>query len=155
MVAAAVGAVLAIPILGSKVGGPATTVTNVISGTEPVDISKTQAAQKRLAKAADIDGARVAGADGEPENWLAHGRTYSGQRFSPLNKINAQTVKDLGLAWQYDTGTIRGLESSPIVNEGIMFATGSWSKVYALDAKTGEELWTYDPQVPGEWGRKP
>ena len=48
MVAAAVGAVLAIPILGSKVGGPATTVTNVISGTEPVDISKTQAAQKRL-----------------------------------------------------------------------------------------------------------
>ena len=155
MVVAAVGAVLAIPVLGARFGGPATTVTNVISGTEPVDISKSQAAQKRLAKAADIDGARITGADGEPENWLAHGRTYSGQRFSPLNKVNAENAKDLGLAWQYDTGTIRGLEASPIVSDGIMFATGSWSKVYALDAKTGEELWTYDPQVPGEWGRKP
>ena len=49
MVAAAVGAVLAIPILGARFGGPATTVTNVMSGTEPVDISKSQAAQKRLA----------------------------------------------------------------------------------------------------------
>lgn len=155
MVAAAVGAVLAIPLLGSRFGGPATTVTNVISGTEPVDISKTQAMHKRLAKAADIDGARIKAADSETENWLAHGRTYSEQRFSPLDKISAANVKDLGLAWSYDTQTVRGLEASPIVKDGVMFATGSWSVVYALDAKTGEQLWVYDPEVPREWGRKP
>ncbi|MEQ1866092.1 MAG: PQQ-dependent dehydrogenase, methanol/ethanol family [Micropepsaceae bacterium] len=154
LVAAAVALVLVIPVLGSSFGGP-TTVTNVVEGTEPVDVSKTQAVQKRLTKASAIDGARIVGADAEPENWLAHGRTYGEQRYSPLDKIKADNVKNLGLAWTYETGTIRGLEASPIVVDGIMFATGSWSKVYALDAKSGEELWTYDPEVPGETGRKP
>lgn len=154
LVAAAVALVLIIPVLGSSFGGP-TTVTNVVEGTEPVDVSKTQAVQRRLANASAVDGARVVGADAEPQNWLAHGRTYGEQRFSPLDKINDGNVKDLGLAWTYNTGTIRGLEASPIVVEGVMFATGSWSIVYALDAKTGEELWVYDPEVPKEWGRKP
>jgi quinohemoprotein ethanol dehydrogenase len=155
LVAAAVGAVLAIPVLGSRFGGPATTVTNVISGTQTPDISQTQAMHKMLSQAADIDGARILAADSEAQNWMAHGRTYSEQRFSPLDKINAGNVKDLGLAWSYDTNTIRGLEATPIVKDGVMFATGSWSVVYALDAKTGEQLWTYDPEVPREWGRKP
>ncbi len=155
MVAAAVGAVLAIPVLGARFGGPATTVTNVISGTQTPDIAQTQAMQKMLAQAADIDGAKVQAADTEPQNWLAHGRTYGEQRFSPLDKINAGNVKDLGLAWSYDTDSIRGLEASPIVKDGVMFATGSWSVVYAINAKTGEQLWVYDPEVPREWGRKP
>ncbi|MBU6156218.1 MAG: PQQ-dependent dehydrogenase, methanol/ethanol family, partial [Alphaproteobacteria bacterium] len=93
MVAAAVGAVLAIPVLGARFGGPATTVTNVISGTQTPDIAQTQAMQKMLAQAADIDGARIQAADAEPQNWLAHGRTYGEQRFSPLEKINAGNVK--------------------------------------------------------------
>lgn len=155
LVSAAVALVLLIPLLGSRFAGPPTTVTNVMTGTEPVDVSKTQSNQKRLATASAIDEKRVEAADAEPENWLAHGRTYSEQRYSPLNKITADNVKDLGLAWTYATDTNRGMEASPIVVDGVMFATGSWSKVYALDAKTGEELWTYDPQVPGEWGRKP
>lgn len=156
LVAAAVALVLTIPLLGSRFGGAPTTVTNVVEGTEPVDVSKTQAIARRIATATDsLDGARIVGADSEAGNWLAHGRTYSEQRYSPLDKINAGNVKDLGLAWTYETGTIRGLEASPIVVDGVMFATGSWSKVYALDAKSGEELWAYDPEVPGEWGRKP
>ena len=155
MVAAAVGAVLAIPVLGARFGGPATTVTNVISGTQTPDIAQTQAMQKMLAQAADIDGARIQAADADPGNWLAHGRTYGEQRFSPLDRVNAGNVKDMGLAWSFDTNSIRGLEASPIVKDGVMFATGSWSVVYALDAKTGQQLWVYDPEVPREWGRKP
>ncbi|HCZ48239.1 MAG TPA: hypothetical protein DCZ11_04455, partial [Gammaproteobacteria bacterium] len=62
-----------------------------------------------------LDGARITAADREPHNWLAHGRTYSEQRFSPLNSINTSTVKDLSLAWYWDTGTTRGLEATPIV----------------------------------------
>jgi PQQ-dependent dehydrogenase (methanol/ethanol family) len=154
LVAAAVALVLLIPLL--PFGGRPTTVTNVVEGTTPVDVSRATAIASRVAAATGkLDGARIAAADGEPQNWLAHGRTYGEQRFSPLAKINADNVKDLGLAWTYDTGTNRGLEASPIVVDGVMFATGSWSKVYALDAKTGEELWTYDPEVPGETGRKP
>ena len=82
-----------------------------------------------------------------------HGRTYSEQRFSPLNKINTSNVKSLGVAWEYRTYSVRGLEATPIVVDGVMFITLSWSKVIALDAKTGKELWQYDPKVPGGTGR--
>lgn len=107
----------------------------------------------QIAKAADIDGARIINADATPGDWLAHGRTYSEQRHSPLKEINQTNVSKLGVAWQFRTHTIRGLESTPIVSDGVMFVTGSWSKVWALDAKTGKEIWTYDPKVFGQWAR--
>ncbi|HEX7037259.1 MAG TPA: PQQ-dependent dehydrogenase, methanol/ethanol family [Pseudomonadales bacterium] len=100
-----------------------------------------------------IDGRRIAEADATPGDWLSYGRNYQEDRYSPLDRINVETVKDLGLAWYWDTGTTRGLESSPLVADGVMFSTGSWSVVWAHDAKTGELLWQYDPQVPREWGR--
>ncbi len=100
-----------------------------------------------------ITGERVIAADREPQNWLAHGRTYDEQRYSPLAQINSGNVEKLGLAWAYATGTTRGLQATPIVVDGRMYTTGVWSVVYALDAKTGKELWTYDPQVPRAWGR--
>ena len=105
------------------------------------------------AATASIDGKRIGNADSEPGNWLAHGRTYDEQRFSPLDAISTETVGELGLAWYWDTGTKRGLEATPIVVDGVMFSTGSWSVVWAHDAKTGELLWTHDPQVPREWGK--
>ena len=104
------------------------------------------------AKTETLDGARIIAADEEPGNWLAHGRDYEERRYSPLDQINMDTVSNLELAWFADTGTTRGLEASPIVVDGVMFATGSWSLVYAYDAKTGELLWRYDPEVPREWG---
>ncbi|MFP4004646.1 MAG: PQQ-dependent dehydrogenase, methanol/ethanol family [Alphaproteobacteria bacterium] len=103
---------------------------------------------------ADIDTARIAAAEKEPENWLAHGRTYSEQRFSPLKQINTQTVSKLGLAWYADLNTQRGVEATPIVVDGVMYVSGPWSVVWAFDARTGEELWFYDPEVPKAWGQK-
>ncbi len=100
-----------------------------------------------------VDTARIVNADSEPQNWLAHGRTYSEQRFSPLDQINTDNVDELGLAWYWDTGTTRGLEATPIVVDGAMFTTGSWSLVFAHDARTGKLLWQYDPQVPRDWGK--
>ena len=91
-------------------------------------------------------------ADEEPGNWLTHGRTYSEQRFSPLEQVNEETVGHLELAWSYDTGTKRGLEATPIVVDGVLYATGSWSIVYALDARTGAEIWKWDPKVDPKWG---
>ena len=101
-----------------------------------------------------INDERIIAAESEPGNWLSHGRTYEEQRFSPLNKINKDTVKELGLVWSKDMGTNRALESTPIVVDGIMFFTSTWSRVYAVDALTGETIWTFDPKVPGEWARK-
>jgi quinohemoprotein ethanol dehydrogenase len=100
-----------------------------------------------------IDGSRVAAADEEPGSWLAHGRTYDEQRFSPLRQINSTNVGDLGLAWSYDTGGTRGHEATPIVVDDRIYLTADWSIVHAIDARTGEQLWKYDPEVPGEVGR--
>ncbi|MDA1075441.1 MAG: PQQ-dependent dehydrogenase, methanol/ethanol family [Proteobacteria bacterium] len=101
-----------------------------------------------------IDDERIKQAESEPGNWLAYGRTYEEQRFSPLTQINRDNVKDLKLEWFRDMGTNRAQESTPIVVDGIMFLTSSWSKVYAIKATTGEVIWSYDPKVPGEWGRR-
>ncbi len=101
-----------------------------------------------------LDGDRIASADSEPHNWMAHGRTYDEARFSPLDQINTENVAELGLAWYFDTGTNRGLEASPIVVDGIMYTSGSWSLVFANNARTGELIWKFDPKVPKEWGAK-
>lgn len=82
-----------------------------------------------------------------PGDWLAHGRTWSEQRFSPLEDINAETINNLSLAWYVDLPESRGQEASPIIVDGVMYTTAAWSVVYALDAVTGEELWRFDPEV--------
>jgi quinohemoprotein ethanol dehydrogenase len=115
---------------------------------------KTDEAAPGVASApARVDAARLLAAD-DPANagqWMSHGRDYSEQRFSPLAKVNTDNVAQLGLAWYADFDTRRGQESTPLVIDGAVYVTTAWSKVFAYDAKTGKELWRYDPQVPGEW----
>jgi len=96
---------------------------------------------------------RPSQAGGEMDQWLVPGRDASGTYFSPLTDINPGNVAQLGLAWQYRLGTHRGLEATPLVIDGVLYASGNFGRVYALDATTGRELWTYDPQVDGQWGR--
>ena len=98
----------------------------------------------------DIDAARLLAAQTDDANWITYGRNYEEQRYSPLAQINAETVGDLGLAWSADMDTARGQEATPLVMDGRMYLTTAWSKVKAYNAATGEELWTYDPEVPGE-----
>ena len=110
-------------------------------------------ALERLGSALAVDDAALLAADGDPANWLSHGRTYDEQRFSPLAEIHDGNVGELGLAWFFDLGTKRGIEATPIVVDGILYTTGTWSTVFAIDAATGEQLWKYDPAVPREKGR--
>ena len=98
-------------------------------------------------RTAAVDSARISAADGEPGSWLTHGRTYEEQRFSPLTAIDVSNVGELGLAWTYELRTDRGAEATPIVADGVMYVTSAWSVVHALDARTGEELWVWDPAV--------
>ena len=100
---------------------------------------------------ASVDESRMLRADQEPGNWMSHGRTYSEQRFSPLKQINDQNVGQLGLAWYVDIDTPRGQEATPIVVDSVMYFSTAWSKVFAVNAATGEKLWSYDPKVPPAW----
>ncbi|MEZ5573278.1 MAG: PQQ-dependent dehydrogenase, methanol/ethanol family [Halioglobus sp.] len=97
--------------------------------------------------AAAVNAKRMLGADQEPGEWMSHGRTYSEQRFSPLTQINTDNVAKLGLVWSYDLKTERGIEATSLVVDGVMYTTGAWSVVYALDARSGKLLWTFDPKV--------
>jgi quinohemoprotein ethanol dehydrogenase len=96
---------------------------------------------------APVDDAALRSPGSRNQDWLSYGRDYYEQRFSPLREINDQNVAQLSLAWQMDTATDRGLEATPLVVDGVMYTTGSWSVTYAVDAKTGQQLWKYDPEV--------
>ncbi|MDR2216047.1 MAG: PQQ-dependent dehydrogenase, methanol/ethanol family [Nevskiaceae bacterium] len=82
--------------------------------------------------------------------WRSHGRDDSEQRYVPLTQINADNVSQLGVAWFADLAERGGYQTTPVMADGRLYVTTPWSKVYAFDAKTGEQLWKYDPQVPRE-----
>ena len=114
---------------------------------KPAQAMKGRPSEQRAA----VDAQRIVSADKEPGNWMSYGRTYSEQRFSPWKQINDQNVSKLGLAWYFDLDTRRGQEATPLVIDGVMYFTSAWSKVFALNAATGEKLWSFDPRVPLEW----
>lgn len=90
----------------------------------------------------------VAATDGS--DWGNIGFDAKEQRHSPLDQINEKNVSELGIAWFKDLPDARGQEATPVVINGKMYISTAWSKVFAYDAKTGEELWNFDPKVPGE-----
>jgi quinohemoprotein ethanol dehydrogenase len=101
-----------------------------------------------------VNDAHILAANENPEDWLSYGRNYQEDRFSPLDQINKSNIDSLGLAWSINLGTTRGIEATPIVVDGIMYFTGPWSIVYAIDARKGKIIWMYDPEVPREYGEK-
>ncbi len=102
----------------------------------------------------EVNDERLLTADSKPGDWLSYGRNYSEDRFSSLNQITKANIKDLGLAWSINLGTTRGIEATPLVVDGIMYLSGPWSVVYAIDARKGQLIWTYDPEVPREYGER-
>jgi len=103
---------------------------------------------------AAVDTRALEGADPSGAQWLTYGRDYAETRFSPLDQINDQNVDRLGMAWYYDTKSLRVLEATPLVADGVMYATTSWSNVFAVDARTGEELWYTDVHADRARGSK-
>jgi quinohemoprotein ethanol dehydrogenase len=94
-----------------------------------------------------VDDAALSAPEARRGDWLSYGRDYYEQRFSPLDEINDGNAATLGLAWQFETATERGLQATPLVVDGVMYVTASWSVTYAIDARTGKQLWKYDPEV--------
>ena len=89
--------------------------------------------------------------EGGPGEWLTYGRDYAETHYSPLAGIDASNVHRLGVAWSWDLPkTGARLEATPLVSEGVLYATGPLSLVFALDARTGQEKWHWDPGIPDE-----
>lgn len=98
----------------------------------------------------DISTDRLLDGDKAPEDWLTGGRDWQQSYYSPLAQIDRDNIGKLGFAWQHDIDTTDGFEATPIVVDGTMYSSGPKGTVYALDAKTGRELWTFTPAIdPG------
>ena len=95
-----------------------------------------------------VDEADLLKSGGNDANWLMYGRTYNGHRYSPLNQINTKNVARLIPVWTFQTGVLDGFECTPLVIDGIMYVTTPWNHGYAIDCKTGSQLWHYQKSLP-------
>ena len=102
--------------------------------------------------AADVTSDRLVNADKEPHNWLMNHRTYDGQRFSPLARIDKGNVKNLKLAYAVPLGGGGGNEynqATPLAEDGFLYITDSWGVVYKIDGRSGDVgrvVWRMDPK---------
>lgn len=107
-------------------------------------------ASATAAVAASVTDAMIANDQNTPNDVLTVGMGYSGQRFSSSTKINSDNVDDLVPAWSFSMGgeKQRGQETQALVNDGKIFITGSYSRIWALDQKTGQKIWSYEHRLP-------
>jgi alcohol dehydrogenase (cytochrome c) len=115
------------------------------------------------ARAADMTAERALNASREPQNWLLHHGNYQGHRFSQLKEINADTVKNLKVAFTVALGGFEGagtrykfgnLEATPIVEDGVIYVPDGWGSVYAIDVSSGKKgtfRWKFDPATDKAW----
>src|SRR5262245_50855747 len=97
------------------------------------------------AVAADWDALVHAG--GQSANWLVYGGNLANTRHVPNGEINVGNVADLDLQWIFQTGVIGSFENTPIVEDGVMYITTPYNHVFAIDARTGRELWHYEHKL--------
>src|SRR6267143_996686 len=100
--------------------------------------------QRIQAVTSAIDGEAIIANAKTTKDWLSYGLDYSETRFSKLNEINAGNVKNLGLKWTYNLESVRGVEATPLIVDGIMYVSASWSVVHAIDVRTGKKVWEKD-----------
>jgi quinohemoprotein ethanol dehydrogenase len=101
-----------------------------------------------------VDSAMIMANTATSRDWPTIGLDYAETRFSKLNQITSDNVGGLGLVWSYSLESARGVEATPVVIDGIMYQTGPWSIVYAIDARSGKKIWTFDPGVDRAKGYK-
>lgn len=111
-----------------------------------------QAPASSAAQSGNVTDARIAAAvDQDIEQWLTHDQFFAGHRYSKLRQINRDTVQRLGIAWYKELGGLFRAQAVPLVVDGVMYVSDPWNLTYALDAKTGEEIWSFDPQTNREY----
>jgi alcohol dehydrogenase (cytochrome c) len=95
-----------------------------------------------------VDPSRIENADKNPNDWLTYHGSYKSWHYSALDQINTANVKNLQVAWMHSPGrATRGLQSFPLVADGVLYYTGPYSRVFALDAATGQVIWSFIPKL--------
>src|SRR5437879_13744374 len=100
--------------------------------------------------AEEVSDARLLNAYQDTTNWLLYGRDYSNQRYSPLAQIKVGNVKTLIPQWAYRTGKVGSFQTTPLVVDGVMYATTPFNHVVALDARNGTQIWRYEHKLRTE-----
>jgi quinohemoprotein ethanol dehydrogenase len=113
-----------------------------------------QALEQTVTPAVAIDNQRLLSLPREPGTWLTGGRDYQQSYYSPLDQINTGNVDQLGYAWHYDLDSEHGYEATPLVVDGVMYGSGPKGTTFALDAASGEPLWTFEPGIDTGFVRK-
>jgi quinohemoprotein ethanol dehydrogenase len=106
-----------------------------------------------LANPAAVTNERLLKGTSDTAQWATYNGSYNEQRFSPLKLVDTSNVSQLGLVWHGDYDTNLDQNGSPLYVDGVIYVSTAWNKIYAYDAKTGTQLWQYNPKVPGEWLR--
>jgi len=93
---------------------------------------------------------RLLNASNEPQNWLTYSGDYAGHRFSTLDQVNKANVHSLTAKWVYQTAATGKFETTPLVVDGILYATGQDDRAFALDARTGRPIWLFQHPLPSD-----
>ena len=120
----------------------------------PAPSTESQAPAAPEVTTANVTAERLLNAAAEPSQWMTYGGTYDEQHYSRLSQINKENVKNLGLVWFADYDSNLQQTGTPLYIDGVIYVSTAWSNVYAFDARTGQQLWRYNPKVPGEWAAK-
>jgi alcohol dehydrogenase (cytochrome c) len=92
---------------------------------------------------------RLIGSDKEPQNWMTYGGNYSAWRYSALDQITRENIKNLMPVWTFHTGELRGgLNATPLVMDGVIYLMGPMNRVFAINAETGKIIWKYFYKLP-------
>ena len=86
----------------------------------------------------------------DPTRWLTYGGEYSGQRHSPLTQITPENVNQLTAQWTFQTGTLGSFQTTPIVIDGVLYVTGFNNNAWAIDARSGRQIWRYRRDLPDD-----
>ena len=99
---------------------------------------------------ADVSNQDILNDQKTPGDVVTYGLGTRGQRYSPLTDVNKGNVADLVPAWSFSFGgeKQRGQESQALIRDGVIYITGSYSRIWAIDAKSGEEIWQYNARLP-------
>ncbi len=111
--------------------------------------------------AAEVNSERLNRAHEEPENWLTYYGAYRSWRYSPLDQVNRSNIRSLRAEWAFESGiSDGGMQSAPVIVDGVMYVATAWNHVFALDAASGDQIWRYEypkpenfPVLYGPWSR--
>jgi quinohemoprotein ethanol dehydrogenase len=140
-------------LLALLVGCSDETTTSETAAAIPATIKASTSENSTVRSFGNINKERLLNAGNEPGQWLTEGRDVGKGHYSPLDQINLDNVSRLGLAWEQKLDTSRGMESNPLMVDGVLYTSGTTGRVYAIDAVTGAQLWYFNPESDGQVNR--